>query len=128
MESGTPKDQTIIELIEAVIKRPAMYVGECRFHTAICYLEGFSLGLHLGKAEHEAGLAEIPDEWSDFTTWLWKKLCPPTGLGPFSVLRSACPDDETAFVELVFYWSEYQASKQKKPRQMKPRRGGAVGG
>jgi hypothetical protein len=112
MESERPKDQAR-EIIEAVIRRPAMYVGEHRFHMARAYLDGFSYGFHLGRPELE-------DEWMEFTTWLHKKRRTPSGCSAFHDICNACPDDETAFAQLATYWSDYQASKQNQSRRKKP--------
>jgi hypothetical protein len=108
MESETTKDQAIRELIDAVLKRPEMYVGECRLHTVTCYLSGFSLGLRLGPA----GVEDVPDEWNDFTTWLYRKLDAPADLGPFRLLHHACSSEKAALAKLASYWSEYQSSRR----------------
>jgi hypothetical protein len=118
MENETPKDQAIRQLIEAVLKRPHMYTGEGRLHTAIIFLSGVSYGLHLGGAE-------AADEWNDFSVWLTKKRRTPAGCGVFQLIRLACPDDETAFARVSDYWTEYQVSKYKRSRTKKPR-GGTV--
>jgi hypothetical protein len=113
MVSERPEDQAR-QLIEAVVKRPDMYVGEPRFHMARAYLDGFSQGFHLGRPDLE-------DEWMEFTTWLRKKRRTPPGSSPFDDIHRACPDDETALAQLASYWSDYQISKQKQPSRKKPR-------
>jgi len=124
MEYATAKDKAIIEMIEAVIMRPEMYVGKCRLHSAICYLEGFSFGLEMAQA----GAEETSAPWSDFTMWLWKRLRPPTGLGSFMILRDACPDEEAAFVKLAAYSAEYLGDRKQKPTHEEPKRGRSSGG
>jgi hypothetical protein len=120
-EREKTKQYTIPDLIEGVFKRPAMYVGEHRFCTAIAFLEGFFSALQWSGAAPE----DVSD-WDGFHAWLHKKTKCPMSISVMHRFRNSQPDDETAFSQLAAYWSEYQSSKQGHLKQKKPRGGAAV--
>lgn len=101
------QDQFSIDLlIEAICKRPRMYVMGGQFLDVVNYLVGFFTGL----AQSEAAAAEAA-RFDAFHEWLCEKLDWPRELVIWDAFRQRHSDDAAALEQFAAYWSEYNAEK-----------------
>jgi hypothetical protein len=93
----TPK---VLEFIDAVCKRPAMYVGRHRFDLLVAYLEGYAQGLAtVGDAREE--MAPLADLLERFRYWHAERFDHGSHF-PWSIMiEHAFPDEDTRFAELA---------------------------
>ena len=94
------KDHSFQEILEAVCRRPSMYVVGGTYEAAVSFLEGYDGGIARYAPDAEVG-------FNGFYEWLQKKLSVPRSRLPWMTLREACADDAEALKRLQVLYAEF---------------------
>ncbi len=103
MPIHTPGEDKLGELICNIVRRPAMYVGNCEFVEVAGFIEGF--------ASSSAGDYQ---ELREFNRWLAVRLDFPRNWGWKDGMKEVYPNSEEALRELGRLFKEFKESTEKR--------------
>jgi len=93
-------EKSLEELINNIVRRPTMYVGNCEFAEVAAFIEGFAFAS-----------VEIHNELRDFNRWLAVRLDFPRNWMWNGAMKQIYPDSEGALRELSRLFKEFKQSE-----------------